>query len=117
LSLLCVTASIPAAAGLGASVAATGCLGAIAAILAGFRSITRLNEIWVGMTRARVGIQAEVARFVAGTRPYNDPATKQSALVENTESIVEGETSGWASLRLTTRRRESEQADTDHHHA
>jgi hypothetical protein len=38
-SLLGVTASIPAAAGFGASVAVTGVLGALAAVLAGFRNI------------------------------------------------------------------------------
>lgn len=100
LSLLCVTASIPAAAGLGASVGVAGVLGAIAAILAGFRSLTRLNEIWVGMSRARVAIQSEVARFDALVPPYDDDATRKRILVQNTELLAEQEMGGWAELRL-----------------
>jgi hypothetical protein len=100
LSLLCVTASIPAAAGLGVSVAVTGVLGAVAAVLAGVRNITRLHEIWVAMSRSRVEIQSEVARFDACVPPYDDAGSRTAILVENTERIATQELTSWAELRL-----------------
>jgi hypothetical protein len=93
-----IAAGIPAVAALGAPVAATGVLGAIVAILAGLRQLTRPAENWIRTSGAMISIQREAVLWSAGADPYRGPDA-DVVLVERVEDLVAQETAGWAALR------------------
>jgi hypothetical protein len=93
-----IAASIPAVAALGAPVAATGVLGAIVAILAGLRQLTRPGENWIRTSGAMISIQREAVLWSAGADPYIG-LDADVVLISRVEDLVAQETAGWAALR------------------
>jgi hypothetical protein len=68
--IVCVAASIPAAAAFGASRAALGLLGAVATVLAGLRTIFRYKDNSAAFTRALNAIEDQLVLFRHHADPY-----------------------------------------------
>lgn len=97
-AIVVVAAAIPAAAGLGASVALTGVLGAVVTALAGLRQLIRPGENWIRFSGTLVAMQREAVVWSAGGSPY-DRARPDVLLVENVEHLVAQEAARWTDQR------------------
>lgn len=97
--ILAMSASVPAAAALGASAGVVGVLGAVVAGLIGARQLFRPEEDWIRFSRTLVALHAEAVSYSVGSAPYDDPATAAAELATNTERLVAAETAQWSTLR------------------
>jgi hypothetical protein len=97
-AVVVISASIPAAAATGASVGATGVLGAVLTVVVGLRQLFRLGENWIRFSSFLVGLQREVVVWSVGAKPYDDPGAS-ALLTTRVESLVADETAQWSVLR------------------
>ena len=97
-TVIVVSAAIPAAAAVGASVAVTGVLGAAVAAMVGLRQLSGWRESWVRRAVFRSAIEREVVSWSAGLGVYGGPDADERLLLA-TQELVAGETGRWATLR------------------
>jgi hypothetical protein len=97
-----LSAAIPAAAAMGASVAVTGLLGACVTALIGLRQLTGWRESWVRFAQTRKALEGEVVAWSACIGPYAGNEATPTLLVR-TEELIAVETDRWAALRLRDR--------------
>jgi len=96
--IILTSASIPAAAAVGASVAVTGVLGAVVAVLVGIRALTGWREQWVRFAVVRSALEREVVSWSASLGGYRG-ADADERLLLVAQELVAGETGQWAMLR------------------
>jgi len=81
----------------------TALLGAVVVVLTGLRSIFTWQDDWLRFTEAWQQLQFARTRYVHGLSPYDDPATRDAALVQQVQEIQASENRGWLSLRADAR--------------
>lgn len=96
--IILTSASIPAAAAVGASVAVTGVLGAVVAALIGLRQLAGWREQWVRFAVVRSALEREVVSWSAELGGYAGPGADERLLLV-AQDLVGGETGRWAMLR------------------
>jgi hypothetical protein len=96
--IILTSASIPAAAAVGASVAVTGVLGAVVAALIGLRQLAGWREQWVRFAVVRSALEREVVSWSAELGGYAGPDADERLLLV-AQDLVAGETGRWAMLR------------------
>ncbi len=96
--IILTSASIPAAAAVGASVAVTGVLGAAVAALIGLRQLAGWREQWVRFAVVRSALEREVVSWSAELGGYAGPDADERLLLV-AQDLVAGETGRWAMLR------------------
>jgi Protein of unknown function (DUF4231) len=96
--IILTSASIPAAAAVGASVAVTGVLGAVVAALIGLRQLAGWREQWVRFAVVRSALEREVVSWTAALGGYAEPDADERLLLV-AQDLVAGETGRWAMLR------------------
>lgn len=99
LVILLASATIPAAAAAGASVAVMGVLGAVVTALIGTRQLFKLEQDWIRFSRTLIDLHAEAVAYSVGTAPYADDGTASATLATNIEQLVAAETAQWSTLR------------------
>jgi Protein of unknown function (DUF4231) len=97
IAVILLSAAIPAAAAFGARSTVGAVLGALVVVVGGLRHLYRWQENWIRSGHTVVGLQAEIIKWGAGAAPYQDASDATAELVTRVESIVEAETSSWAS--------------------
>ncbi|WP_438492322.1 DUF4231 domain-containing protein [Streptomyces asiaticus] len=97
-ALLLISASIPACAAAGASVAVTGVLGALVVVSTGLRQLFRWGENWVRASSVLRALEGEIVNWSCGSAPY-DGADSSAVLASRTEELVRSETGEWAETR------------------
>jgi hypothetical protein len=96
--IILTSASIPAAAAVGASVAVTGVLGAAVAALIGLRQLAGWREQWVRFAVVRSALEREVVSWSAKIGDYaGSDADERLLLVA--QDLVASETGRWAMIR------------------
>lgn len=96
--IILTSASIPAAAAVGASVAVTGVLGAVVAALIGLRQLAGWREQWVRFAVVRSALEREMVSWSAELGRYAESEADERLLLVAQE-LVAGETTRWAMLR------------------
>lgn len=96
ISVLVVSAAIPATAAIAPHNAITpAILGAIVVVLFGLRALFHWHENYLRFSRAREAVEAERRLYHTSAKPYDDPATRDQALVVTISKIEQAEMGGW----------------------
>jgi hypothetical protein len=97
--LLVVAAAVPTSAVIARHNAVVpAILGAIVVVLTGLRPLFHWQDNYVRFSRAREAVEAERRLYSTGAKPYDDPSTRDQALVAAVSRIEEDEMSGWTRL-------------------
>lgn len=97
--LVCVAAAVPIAGILAPDDARLpAILGAVVVALTGLRAIFHWRDNWMRFSLASTAIKAEIRLYELGAPPYDDPTTRDAALIHNVNGVERSETSGWMSL-------------------
>lgn len=70
-------------------------LGVAVVVLSGLRSIFHWQDNYLRFSAAREAVEAERRRYLTGTDPYGDPATRDAILVAEVTRIEQGEMNSW----------------------
>jgi hypothetical protein len=95
LTTLVISASIPVAATIGASVVLLGVLGGILAVLAGVTSQWRWAQNWPRHSQMVVAIQQELVRFDSRAHPYESLDERGAKLQVNVGRMIQLDTTQW----------------------
>lgn len=99
ISVLVVSAAIPAAAAIAPHNAITpAVLGAIVVILSGLRALFRWHHNYLRFSGAREAVEAERRMYLTGAEPYDDLAARDRVLVAAISRIEQTEMGGWQKL-------------------
>jgi hypothetical protein len=95
-TLLVLAAAIPVAAAIAPGDAVVpAILGGLVVVLTGLRTVFHWQDNYLRFSGAREAVEAERRLYRTGSPPYDDVATRDSALVAAVSRIEQAEMGGW----------------------